>query len=203
MDCLVCSDAVDDELVCTLCVDHQLHFLCGFGAVLNNNTWRTYFKKGNYICPVCIVGRDNALVLKSVSTNQHHIKVSNNVTDTHDESVASVQEPEEQLQENVQEVEEDDDEATEANVLDTTAGSENDLYASSSLCLGGANFLVTPTHPHSSSSRHSARPTEPTVHLPVTQPVYQPGPSGPSNQVNISPGDVAKSKKTSVHPEGA
>lgn len=178
VDCLVCSDEVEDELICTHCTDHQLHFLCGYGAELNNTRWRTYFKKGNYICPVCIVGRNNDLVLKTVCTNQRHIKVSNADTDTHTPTeAASEKEPVEEVQSDVEEEEEE-----EVSDLNNSAGSENDWYASSSLCLGGDNFRSalqgTPPRPYTPPPRRSAHKvhSEPTVHADV--PTHPPPMSG-------------------------
>ena len=186
-DCLVCSAEVDDELVCTLCSD-QLHFLCGYGAELNNNTWRTYFKKGKYVCPVCIVGRSNDLVLKSVSTNQRHIKVSNTITT--DTAPTDTEEPA-AVEAVVEEVTDDDQaEDGEGSVvsdvadLDDTTVSEYDLYGSSSLCLGGENFYRamrgTPPHPQTSPVRRSASrgsAGSPPPVLPFLPP-HSPPPSG-------------------------
>lgn len=169
VDCLVCDEEVDDELICTHSPDHQLHYLCGYGAELNNNTWRTYFKKGNYICPVCIVGRNNDLVLKAVSSNQRHIRACNTDTDT--SSVVSAEEPvEEEVQSEVEEVQSEVEE--EVSTLDNSASSVNDWYASSSLCLGGENFLNalhgSPPHPQPCPPRRSAhkvQSSDPTVPL--------------------------------------
>ena len=33
---------------------------------------RTYFRKGRYFCPVCLVGNSNQLVLEAVRSNQKH-----------------------------------------------------------------------------------------------------------------------------------
>ena len=70
-ECLLCSVDVTDELTCKLC-RCLLHFSCAFGAPVNNQATRGLFKKGNYICPVCLVSQNNDLVLQTVSRNQQH-----------------------------------------------------------------------------------------------------------------------------------
>ena len=79
-DCLVCRAKVKvkGELECRLCLC-QLHFLCAFGSTVNNPKVRTTFKQGEYTCPVCIIAKDNALILKAVSTNQKYLAASSNV----------------------------------------------------------------------------------------------------------------------------
>ena len=70
--CLICSTEVNDvELQCKWC-SRQCHFDCAFGRPVKKNT--AYFSNGNFACPVCIVGRNNDLTLKAVSTNQIHIQ---------------------------------------------------------------------------------------------------------------------------------
>ena len=79
-DCLMCSQQVTQELICKLC-SSRIHFICAFGTEVKNPNWRSYFRKGNYLCPVCTVGKNNQLVLKTVSNNQRHINVSKNATE--------------------------------------------------------------------------------------------------------------------------
>ena len=77
--CLVCGEGAQ-ELECKSC-SSQIHFACAYGAPVNNKNPQTYFRNGNYLCPVCIVGRKNELVLKSVSYNQTYISNNTNVVD--------------------------------------------------------------------------------------------------------------------------
>ena len=64
--------------MCALC-DARAHFTCAYGAPLASARMRTYFLKGKYVCPICVVGRNSDLVLKAVSVNQQYLK--NKVTE--------------------------------------------------------------------------------------------------------------------------
>ena len=71
--CLLCKGEFDEEeLKCKQC-SCSLHFSCALGTEINNKKQQIHLRNGNYKCPVCVVARDNELVLKTVSTNQHHI----------------------------------------------------------------------------------------------------------------------------------
>lgn len=67
--CLICTADVAEELQCKWC-RNQCHFLCAFGCPVRSEKNQAYFSKGNFACPVCVVGRNNVLTIKAVSTNQ-------------------------------------------------------------------------------------------------------------------------------------
>ena len=77
-ECQLCSVEAPDELACKLCNSLQ-HYECAFGTPVNNAGMRGLLKK-NFTCPVCVVSLRNDLVLRAVSTNQHHIR--NNTSNT-------------------------------------------------------------------------------------------------------------------------
>lgn len=76
---MVCSEGAGDELSCFRCAN-RVHFECGFGSPINSENWRTFFKRGKYSCPVCVISQSNELVLKCVSINQTHNR-DNKATD--------------------------------------------------------------------------------------------------------------------------
>ena len=70
-ECLICGEkAPGDELSCKLCACH-IHFVCAFGAPVKRN--KPDFRNGRYTCPVCVVSKDNKLILKAVCNNQRYI----------------------------------------------------------------------------------------------------------------------------------
>lgn len=79
-NCLICGDNSKEELRCRLCFSY-LHFRCAFGSAVNNPKSQTAFKNGEYTCPVCIIAKDNRLVLKAVSTNQKYLAATSNIID--------------------------------------------------------------------------------------------------------------------------
>ena len=79
-ECLICGEGAPEELACKLC-NHHIHFQCAFGAPVNNEKTRTFFRNGAYACPLCVVSKDNQLILKAVSNNQKYIAAKSNVTD--------------------------------------------------------------------------------------------------------------------------
>lgn len=180
--CLICAEEVEEELNCTQCAS-DLHFACAFGAPVNNAAIRSMFKKGNFLCPVCIVSRNNELILQCVSTNQKYIKAINTTQPPQDDQAASEVDSEDLHSE--PEVEEVSD------VLNNT-DCVNDIYSYSSVCLGGLNFpstnpiIASPTHP--SDPRRYVQPRSTTHRQP------QPGAN-----VNTSPRPSPVSTQTAEH----
>lgn len=77
MGCLICGEDVKDQLDCKSC-GCKAHFSCSYGAPVNNPRIATYFKNGDFRCPVCIISRNNGLVIKALTLNQDHIKAGTN-----------------------------------------------------------------------------------------------------------------------------
>ena len=78
--CLLCGIDAKEELSCRLCLS-KLHFKCAFGSVVNNPKQQTTFKNGHFTCPVCLIAKDNKLILKTVSTNQKYLAATSNIVD--------------------------------------------------------------------------------------------------------------------------
>ena len=78
--CLVCDARATDELTCRLC-STSLHFSCAFGAEVNIAKSRAVFRTVDYTCPVCIIAKDNRLILNAVSRNQKYLAAKSNVVD--------------------------------------------------------------------------------------------------------------------------
>lgn len=69
MECFRCGEGAPDELTCKLC-SCSAHFICAFGAQVTLSKNKTLFKRGGFICAVCVVASNNKLTLEAVSKNQ-------------------------------------------------------------------------------------------------------------------------------------
>lgn len=67
--CLVCEDGVEGELTCVRCAA-LCHFSCVIGCQVNNPKTRSSIKKGNFLCPICIVSRRDELTISAMRGNQ-------------------------------------------------------------------------------------------------------------------------------------
>ena len=75
----MCTLEVTEELKCKWC-SHLCHFKCIIGREVKNVSNRAYFGHAkNFVCPVCIVGRNNVLTLKAMSANQAYIQLQHAV----------------------------------------------------------------------------------------------------------------------------
>ena len=65
--CRICSTEAKDELHCSRCAQ-KYHFNCGTG--LSNVSFRTITKDAVFLCPICCLGANNALVHAVITANQ-------------------------------------------------------------------------------------------------------------------------------------
>ena len=68
--CRICSTPTD-ELQCTEC-EKKFHFTCGTG--LSNVSFRTLTKDRTFLCPICRLGANNAMVHAVITANQLFIE---------------------------------------------------------------------------------------------------------------------------------
>ena len=150
-ECLICAEELEeDELICTQCPS-QLHFSCAFGTPVNNGRTRSMFQNGSFLCPVCIVSKNNDLILQCVSTNQKYIKASNTTQRQPQDDAAPAEERNAAADDSEDMLSVPDAEEVSvvevSDVLNNT-DCENDIYAESSVCLGGVNLtLGSPKYP--------------------------------------------------------
>ena len=67
--CPVCEGGVEGELTCVKC-ELVCHFSCILGCEVNNPKTRSSIKKGNFLCPICIVSRRDDLTISAMRGNQ-------------------------------------------------------------------------------------------------------------------------------------